>query len=471
MTRLRRALLSAALMLGLVGAVGVAGPAAAAETDIKARLEAVPGLTVLSEQPVAAPYRFFILSIAQPADHLRPSAGTFQQRFTLLHRGTDRPMVLHTTGYNVPEYAFRSEPTRLIDGNQISVEQRYFTPSRPSPTNWERQLTIWQAATDHHRIVRALKAIYAQQWVSTGASKGGMTSVYHRRFYPDDVAGTVAYVAPQDVVNSADSPYDKFFTRVGTAECRAALDAVQVEALRRRAELVARYRAWAVENQRTFNLLHGADRAFEFMINGTTWAFWQYSNESDCAGVPPATASSDDIWAWIDGVYGLNSNTDQGIEPYIPYFFQASYQLGYPELALPHLARLQHYRGQDRAQSYIPRELVPHFQPFAMLDIDIWVKFAGQRLLFVYGANDPWGVKPFRIGPGTRDSLWYEAAGANHGANISRLKPDEIATATAAVQRWAGVPAPAAAFGASAAPAYIPSLDDRDPVLDRRYNR
>src|SRR5689334_3507071 len=183
MIRLRRALLSVALMLGLVGAVGVAGPAAAAETDIKARLEAVPGLTVLSEQPVAAPYRFFILSITQPADHLRPSAGTFQQRFTLLHRGTDRPMVLHTTGYNVPEYAFRSEPTRLIDGNQISVEQRFFTPSRPDPADWSK-LTIWQAATDHHRIVAALKRIYPQRWISTGASKGGMTSIYHRRFYP-----------------------------------------------------------------------------------------------------------------------------------------------------------------------------------------------------------------------------------------------------------------------------------------------
>ncbi|MFG2037513.1 S28 family serine protease [Dactylosporangium sp. NPDC048998] len=192
MIRLRRALLSVAIALGLVGAVGVAGPAAAAETDIRARLEAVPGLTVLSEQPVAAPYRFFILSIAQPVDHRHPRAGTFQQRFTLLHRGTDRPMVLHTTGYNVPEYAFRSEPTRLVDGNQISVEQRFFTPSRPEPANWEQQLTIWQAATDHHRIVQALKPIYSQQWISTGASKGGMTSVYHRRFYPDDVDGTVA---------------------------------------------------------------------------------------------------------------------------------------------------------------------------------------------------------------------------------------------------------------------------------------
>ena len=39
---------------------------------------------------------------------------------------------------------------------------------------------------------------------------------------------------------------------------------------------------------------------------------------------------------------------------------------------------------------------------------------------------------------GTRDSLWYEAAGANHGANIAGLAAPQAATATAAVQRWAG---------------------------------
>jgi hypothetical protein len=463
--------MAAALMLGLVGAVGVAGPAAAAETDIKDRLEALPGVTVLEEQPVVAPYRFFILSITQPVDHLNPRAGTFQQRFTLLHRGTDRPMVLHTTGYNVPEFAFRSEPTRLIDGNQISVEQRFFTPSRPDPANWEKQLTIWQAATDHHVIVQTLRRIYSKQWISTGASKGGMTSVYHRRFYPDDVNGTVAYVAPQDVINSEDSAYDRFFTKVGTAQCRAALDGIQVEALKRRAEFDARYQAWATENQRTFTIVGTVDRAFEFMVNGTTWAFWQYSDESECVNVPPVSASSDDIWAWLDAVYGLDSNTDQGIEGFIPYYFQASYQLGYPEISLPHLARLQKYRGQDRAQSYIPRDLVPRFQPFTMLDIDAWVRFAGKRLLFVYGGNDPWGAEPFHLGPGTRDSQWYVAAGANHGANISLLKPDETATATAAVQRWAGVTAPAASLAASGSPVYVPSLDDHNLALDRQFNR
>jgi hypothetical protein len=471
MRRFGRVLVSIALLLGLVGAVGVAGPAAAAtaDTDILARLRAVPGLSVLEEQPVPAPYRFFVLSIRQPVDHLNPRAGTFQQRFTLLHRGTDRPMVLHTTGYNVPGFAFRSEPTRLIDGNQISVEQRFFTPSRPEPANWSK-LTIWQAATDHHRIVAALKPIYSQKWISTGASKGGMTSIYHRRFYPDDVDGTVAYVAPQDVINNEDSAYDRFFTKVGTAQCRAALDNIQVEALRRRTEFVARYQAWANENGRTFSIVGSVDRAFEFMVNGTTWAFWQYSSASDCADVPPVTASSDDIWAWMDLIYGLDSNTDQGDTPFIPYYFQASYQLGYPDVTLPHLAGLQHYRGQDRAQSYIPRDIVPRFQPLAMLDIDAWVKFSGRRLLFVYGQNDPWGAEPFRLGPGTRDSLSYVAAGANHGANISLLTPAETATATAAVQRWAGVTAPAAALAAGA-PAYIPSLDDHNLALDRQFNR
>jgi hypothetical protein len=104
-----------------------------------------------------------------------------------------------------------------------------------------------------------------------------------------------------------------------------------------------------------------------------------------------------------------------------------------------------------------------------MADVDLWVRLAGRQLLFVYGGNDPWGAEPFRLGPGTRDSLTYTAAGANHGANIGLLTPDQAATATAAVQRWAAVTAPATA-ARSSAPGYLPSLDDWNPALDRRYS-
>jgi hypothetical protein len=458
------------VLAAMVGGVAVATPATAAGDDILARLSAVPGLTVVEEQPVPAPFRFFVLTYTQPADHRHPAAATFEQRMTLLHLDADRPTVLHTTGYGVPGQPFRAEPTRLVDGNQLSVEQRFFTPSRPEPADWST-LTVWQAATDHHRIVEALKPVYPAAWLSTGASKGGMTSVYHRRFYPSDVDGTIAYVAPQDVVNHADAAYDRFFTTVGDdPACRAALDAVQVEALRRRAALVERYRAWAAENERTFTIVGDADRAFEFMVNGAPWAFWQYSSESQCSAVPPVTASDDAVFTWLDAVYGLDSNTDQGTTGFVPYYYQAATQLGYPFLKLRHLAKLQHYRGQDVAESYVPRELDPKFRPLAMDDIDRWVRGSGRELLFVYGENDPWGAEPFRPGPGTRDSLWFTAPGANHGASIAVLTADDAATATAAVQRWAGLSAPGLRAAEPTA-AYVPALDDYNPALDRRFNR
>ena len=104
---------------------------------------------------------------------------------TLLHR--QDPMVLHTTGYELLDSLW-AETTALIDGNQISVEKRFFAPSQPQPPDWSK-LTIWQAAADRHRIAEAFKTIYTRRWLSTGSSKGGMASVYHRRFFPDDVSG------------------------------------------------------------------------------------------------------------------------------------------------------------------------------------------------------------------------------------------------------------------------------------------
>ncbi len=236
---MRRTLLATAFAL-----LAFAAPAQA--QDIAEQLEAIPGMTVVEEKTAPAPYRYFVLNYTQPNDHLKPFRGSFQQRLTVLHRGTDRPTVLHTSGYNVGTNPTRSEPTRLVDGNQVSTEQRFFTPSRPQPADWTRQLTIWQAASDHHRIVSALDGLYRGKWLSTGASKGGMTSVYHRRFFPRDVDGTVAYVAPNDVVNHEDSRYTRFFETVGTPECRAALTALEREALGpRRGELLTRFQAAA----------------------------------------------------------------------------------------------------------------------------------------------------------------------------------------------------------------------------------
>ncbi|GAA4594997.1 S28 family serine protease [Planotetraspora phitsanulokensis] len=443
-----RTALVPALMLALVTTGPVALPASAvaipaqsssvtaAEDPLLAALKAVPGLTVVSEsQPTG--YRYFILSYTQPIDHRNPKKGTFQQRLSLLHRDTAAPVVLYTSGYGLSTNPSRTEPTRLLNGNQVSVEHRFFTPSRPAAADW-RTLDIWQEASDEHRIVEALKTVYTGKWIQTGASKGGMTSVYHRRFYPGDVDGVVAYVAPNDRVNPADRAYDDFFATVGDAACRTALKNVQIQALKRRDRLVPRLQAYAADNGYTFTETLGtADRSFEMTVLDAPWAFWQYSRAADCADVPAATASDDEIYEWLDQVASFAFYTDQGQEYYTPYYYQAATQLGWPELKFAHLRGLLRYPGLYQANSSIPAELRSRHDPRPMLDVDHWVRKQSSRMMFIYGENDPWSAERFT--PTRKDSYLYVAPGANHGANVAGLEEADRLAATTTLRRWAGV--------------------------------
>ncbi|MFJ9825967.1 aminopeptidase [Streptomyces sp. NPDC101160] len=447
-----RWVLSLSVLIGTVGSTGVATAAdtettsstTAAEsqsTDIKDRILAIPGMTLIEEKPYAG-YRYFVLNYEQPIDHHRPWAGTFQQRISILHKDTDRPTVFRTSGYGLNTTPSRTEPTRIIDGNQVSMEYRFFTPSRPAPADWSK-LDIWQAASDQHRIYTALKSIYGKKWLSTGASKGGMTATYYERFYPRDMDGVVAYVAPNDVVNNEDSAYDRFFETVGTKECRDRLNNMQREALVRREPLEKKYEAWAKENGSTFNTVGSLDKAYEAVVLDFVWGFWQYYGQDVCDQIPDAATASDDaVYETIDAYSGWSAYTDQGLEYYTPYYYQAATELGSPTIKQPHLDGLTRY-GYQPARSFVPSEIPMKFKPWVMKDVDNWVRHNANHMLFVYGGNDPWGSEKFRLGKGARDSFVYVAPGANHGANVAGLVDAEKANATARILAWAGVDAPA----------------------------
>jgi len=441
MGKVSRGVLTAVLAAGLSGVSGTAHAATAtADTDILAKLKAIPGMTVQEKTSTLTGYRWFWLNYRQPVDHRHPNKGWFEQRIMLEHKSDDRPMVLYTSGYNTPETMFVSEPTGLVDGNQISVEYRYFSPSIPQPAVWTKD-TIWQAATDEHSLIKALKTIYHGKWISTGASKGGMTATYHKRFYPRDVDGTVAYVAPNDVNNKEDSAYDRFFKTVGTdPKCRADLRNLQREMLKRRPEMEARMTAAAQEAGYTWKIVKGVDVAFENSVMDFEWAFWQYHLQSECADVPATTASTDDIYAYFDLVSGGLTYTDQGLEQYIPYYYQAGTQLGWPAPSFKHLRPLLRHEKTYQPRTYVPRNIPMRFDPSAMPDIDRWVRTSASHMLFVYGQNDPWGAEPFRVGPHARDSKVFVSPGLNHsGRLIATLPAAQKAEATADVRRWAGV--------------------------------
>ncbi|MEW1911574.1 S28 family serine protease [Kitasatospora sp. NPDC085895] len=439
-TTIGRLLTQAAVAVLLAGTAAV--PAAAAQetgpADIRAAIEAVPGLRIAEEKPAAPGFRFFVLTLHQATDHHHPERGGFEQRLTLLHRGTDRPTVLYTSGYTVATTQFRSEPAELLDGNQVSTEQRFFGSSRPEPTDWT-DLDIWQAAADHHHVVEALRQVYRSAWISTGGSKGGMATVYHRRFYPQDVAGSVAYSAPNNVDDHEDSAYLDFLRTVGTPECRSALRSAQRALLERRAALVPRYQAWADSRGDGFRLIGGADKAFEIAVLRAPFMFWQGRGQAGCPAVPAPDASDGALYGWLSDVAQLPVYADSVANQFVPYFYQLGTQLGYFPVETAHLADLLRHPGATEPRTFVPRDIPLRYRPQAMRDVDRWVRTHGERLMFVNGGADPAVAELFRLGQGSRDSYLFRVPGGTHAARIAQLPAADAAAATAALRRWAAV--------------------------------
>jgi hypothetical protein len=267
-----------------------------------------------------------------------------------------------------------------------------------------------------------------------------MASVYHRRFFPEDVVGAIVLAAPNDVDDVEDSAYSNFFLQVGTdANCRAALASVQNEALGPRRVALEGALAELQRAGLTFDRTLGSpDRALEVAVTDLPFLFWQYYGEWLCPAVPTPTATDAEVIDFIDGIVSLAFYTDQFIEPIVPYYVQAGTELGFPSPDTAHLVGLR-YPAINAPRSFVPSAISLTFDPAAMADIDTWVRQAGSRLLFVYGERDPWSAEPFRLGAGSRDSYSFTAPQANHLLRLDQLGPADRQLAVATIERWAGV--------------------------------
>lgn len=418
--------------------VACTAPDDQAKPDILVQLQGIAGLSVEESTTTIEGYRYFVMEFDQPEDHSAPNTSPhFVQRVLLLHKDESAPMVLGTSGYFVnPAKPRIREPAQLLEANQLWVEQRFFDPSRPDPADWQF-LTIEQAATDHHRLVEAFKPIYSGKWISSGASKGGMTSVYHRRFFPDDVDATIAYVAPHSF-GTSDPRYLDFVANLGDADCRAKLTAFQRELLMRRSAMMDLQISSASANGDTFDLL-SADKAFETAVVEFAFTFWQYFDASRCPDIPTSASSDQEAWAFFDEICSPLQWTDNQVLGFEPYFWQAAIELGYPALSYDNLNDLMQYPGLDVPETYVVPEpgKTPTYNPEAMKDVSNWLDAKGEKILFVYGQNDPYSAAAFDIG-GAKDTFEFFAPGKNHFATILDLVDADRSVALDALERWTG---------------------------------
>ncbi|MEZ5197263.1 MAG: hypothetical protein R2764_12940 [Bacteroidales bacterium] len=199
-----------------------------------------------------------------------------------------------------------------------------FGESVPSPIDWE-QLTVYNAASDHHRVVEILKQIYIKKWINTGISKGGQTAMYHRYFYPDDVDATVGYVCPLNF-SIEDQRVYRFLEQVGDSVCRKKIHDYQYEMLNNKAIYLEEFEKLADSRKISYSI--GLTEAYDLTVLEYSFAFWQWGG-TDCKSIPQRGESPKEMVNHLNRVAGIEWVSDQGIQRLLPFFYQALAEIGF----------------------------------------------------------------------------------------------------------------------------------------------
>ena len=263
------------------------------------------------------------IMVTQPLDHNKPKGTKFKQRIYLLHKNENLPTIFVTEGYAAGEN-YPSELTRILNSNQIIVEHRYFGKSVPQKKDW-KYLNIKQAAADHHSIVQLFKKIYKGKWISTGISKGGQTTLYFKRFYPDDVDVAVPYVAPINLAQEDPRIY-MFLNSVGTEECREKIKKFQRAFLSKRDEIIKLLMKDSESGKIQFAWNY--DFVLEYMTLEYSFAFWQWG-QTKCEDIPGPDATAEQLYQHMKKSNPLYFFTKKAMDDFGPFYVQAYNEIGY----------------------------------------------------------------------------------------------------------------------------------------------
>lgn len=403
------------------------------EVDFLARLESIEGISVKELDRSANGRRRFEIEFEQALDHNTPEGPTFSQKVYLHHLNDESPVLFAPSGYSTdPDDELGGELISILQANLITSTHRYWPGSEPIGSDLQ-YLTIYQAASDHHNIVEKLKNVYKGPWVSAGVSKGGMTVLYHKRFYPEDVSATVAVAAPFKF-GTADERYPQFLTTIGTSQQRQVVYDFQRMALERRATLVPLFESWFPQNG--YTLVHDPDESFESAVIGYQPEFWEKYTVDDLSMVPSIDATDQEILDQLHLIENFVGYSELGIELGKPYYYQAFTEEGLEGNSTSHLSGLLLTDQIDIPALFNSvLGITPVYNPDVMINIYDWIVNSGNNIIFIYGGNDPWTAGSVELS-GNTNAIKVVGPGANHSVFINDLPAADRDLVISTLHQW-----------------------------------
>ncbi len=422
MKNTRKSFLFFLFVLGSIGLVS-AQPSSKLHSLLKKRL---PNATIKILEAKDHFSEAYEIMLDQPLDHKNVAAGDFQQLIYLQHVDRKQPMVMETAGYAA---RFRTnELSQILKGNQLTVEYRYAGKSKPQKMDWQ-YLNNDQASDDLHRIKKLFKKIYKKDWVSTGVSKGGQTTLIYKSKYPKDVCVAVPYVAPMPLAQE-DKRTDTHQANIGSDECRQKIRDFQRAALKKRSELIPMLNRFAEKNKLSYSI--GTDVALEYAVLEFPFSFWQWGGF--CDDIPASSADSEAIFDYINKIVQWNFYSDASAETYLPSFYQFITELGYYGFPKAHLEDLLVAVPNPSNTIFAPKGVDLTYRSYLHPVVD-YLKKKGDRIIYIYGEYDTWtacGVTP----PKERDALKIVKIAGDHSTRIKNIPEEQQQKIYEKLKKW-----------------------------------
>lgn len=402
------------------------------EKDLKSSLQKLSEIPIQKLESDSIYSETYELWYPQNVNHDDNKSIKFNQRVVINHVGFDRPTVVILEGYNL--YSTKAgELSKLLNANQVTIEHRFFDKSCPDSIPWEL-LNIRQAAIDQHNIIQSLKNIYPGKWISTGISKGGQTTMYHRRFFPKDVDVSVPYVAPFNFERE-DPRITKHLHSVGTKECRDKILEFQTALFEKKSKILPILQQYAKEKQYTFDLT-GIERAYDLNVLEYSFSFWQWSG--NCDHIPKSNANIEDMFKYWSSIAPFSFFCDQKTNTDLLFTYQALCEIGFYEYDISPFKKFLPDTVNITFDFKIPDSIKIVYNSEVMQDIKSWINDSGNYMLYIYGENDPWAATAVNPSDNT-NAVKMINPGGNHRTRIESFPVDMKDSIYIVLENWTGV--------------------------------
>ena len=422
------------LFCTLVALVAVATCVSVYATDLTDRLNALSAVSGVKTLQSTDGLEKLVCFVNQQLDWKDEAEGSFAQRVIIKHRGFDRPTVMVTEGYGAA-YAlhpgYQEELSTLLEANLVFVEHRYFLESTPQPCDWSH-LTVENSAGDYHHIRNLLREVYPGKWFTTGISKGGQTTMFYRTFYPNDVDGSVSYVAPLNK-SLEDGRHEPFINQAGTAEERARIQEFQMETLKRRATLEPMFADYCSRKGYTFRV--PVSEIFDLAVLEYSFAFWQWGD--DVAQIPALTDTDSTYYKHLIDKCEPSYFAQQ--TPYTSFNVQAMRELGYYGYDT---APFEEYLSIPHAEGYMRRVMIPDSLTYIEFDgnlyerVNTFLRENDLPMMFIYGEYDPWSATGVTWLNDKKHIRVFVEPGGSHKARIGTMPEATQKEIKKILKRW-----------------------------------